>query len=137
MNAWRLFGWMWARGTVSGAVLGMLFGTLIAPVFGTIVGLFFGTVLGAVTGIVNGLTLAFMMHFFSHPRNILRCRLYAVVVATICTTVTSLFILLHWGSATFLIYPPTIVAVVTAAYFTWRLPIDEPSKVNLQPANAI
>ncbi len=118
----RLIRWMWARGTVSGAVMGTLFGTLLAPVFGTLAGLFFGILLGAATGVINGCALAILTYLsFSPPTDTFTYRRSAIVLVSICTVSLCLLLLKVWGTS-LLIIPPTIIATVMAGYFAWQFP---------------
>ena len=119
----RLICWMWSRGTVGGAVLGVLFGTFLVPIIGTIIGLFFGILLGAITGIVNGMALAVMTRmWFLPPQDSFNYRRSATILVVICTAVTGLLLLRMWGNAIVFIIPPTVIAAFAAGYFAWRFP---------------
>jgi hypothetical protein len=132
----RLIRWMWARGTVSGALLGMVFGTLLAPVFGTILGLFYGVILGASTGVINGLALAILTRFrFLPPEDTLTYRYSAVIVALLCTLATSLPVVnrMMGGIRDLPILPP-IIAALAGCFFAWRFPAYAASEFALRNA---
>lgn len=120
----RLISWMWARGTVSGAVLGTVFGTLLAPVFGTILGLFYGVILGASTGFVSGVALVALMRFrFYPPEDNLNFQSNAVITALICTLMTSLPLVARMmGGIRYLPILPPIIAAIAAGFFAWQFP---------------
>ena len=120
----RLITWMWARGTVSGAVLGTVFGTLLAPVFGTILGLFYGVILGASTGFVSGVALVALTLFrFYPPEDNLNFQSNAVITALICTLMTSLPLVARMmGGIRYLPIFPPMIAAIAASFFAWQFP---------------
>jgi hypothetical protein len=120
----KLIRWVWARGTVSGALLGTVFGTLLAPIFGTILGLFYGVILGASTGAVTGLALAILTRFrFYPPEDTVLYRYNAVVVALFCTLVASLPLVNRMlGGIRYIPILPPIIAAITAGVFAWFFP---------------
>lgn len=137
----KLIRWMWAWGTVSGALFGGGFGTVILPVFGTIIGLFFGIILGAVAGFVTGLALAILtrLHYFP-PQDSYAYRFNAIGVALLCILLIALpFLSKFWGNGLILVIPPMIIAGITASICAWCFPAYAETQFALRnpPANVL
>lgn len=137
----KLVRWMWAWGTVSGALFGSGFGTLLLPVFGTIIGLFFGIIVAAVAGIVTGLALAILTRLrYFPPQDSYAYRFNAIGVVLLCILLIDLpFLSRFWGNGLILVIPPTIIAGISASICAWRFPDYAQTQFALRnpPANVL